>query len=294
MIIEKAHAKINLSLDITGRRENGYHEVRMIMQTLELCDELSFSRLPEGSGIILKTNSEVLNGEQDSGQDNLIVKAIKKLSEYTGRELDVEAVLDKHIPIAAGMAGGSADAAAALRGVNALYELGLSTETLCEIAVKIGADVPFCVREGIYLSEGIGEVLTVLPALDKVNVTICKPDIFVSTKDVYTAFDGIECTDHPDVDKMIEAVKENNIGTIVSLMKNVLEPVTVSMHPVINEIESRMEEAGAVKAVMSGSGPTVFGIFEDFERAKKAEADLKKIYPEYSVMATQFYNPLTR
>lgn len=294
MIKEKAHAKINLSLDVTGRRENGYHEVRMIMQTLELHDELSFEKLAEGSGIKLVTNSEVLSTEQDAGQDNLIVKAIKKLADYTGKSFDVKVVLDKHIPIAAGMAGGSADAAATLRGVNSLFDLGLTIDELCDIAVKIGADVPFCVREGLYLSEGIGEILTELPALDKVNVTICKPDIFVSTKDVYTAFDSVECTEHPDVDGMLDAVKENDIETIVSLMKNVLEPVTVSMHAVIKDIEANMEKAGAVNAIMSGSGPTVFGIFRDFGSAETAEKILKEIYPDYSVMATQFYNPSTR
>lgn len=291
MIKEKAHAKINLSLDVTGRRDNGYHEVRMIMQTLDLCDELTFSRIEKGSGIILKTNSDVLNSEQDAGQDNLIVKAVNRISQYTGTAIDVEITLDKNIPIAAGMAGGSADAAATLRGINRLFELGLSDDTLCEIAVKIGADVPFCVREGIYLSEGIGEVLTKLPKLSKTPVVICKPDIFVSTKDVYGAFDSMPCSAHPDVDAMLEAVNNDDIMTITGLMGNVLEPVTVSMHPVISKIEEEMENAGAIKAIMSGSGPTVFGIFDSLEKAKAAADKLHEIYPDYSVCSTGFFNP---
>lgn len=296
MITEKAHAKINLALDITGRRENGYHEVRMIMQTLDLFDELSFvsRNQGDGKGVLLSTDSETLNVEQQGGQDNLIMKAARKLSEYTGREFDVNITLNKKIPIAAGMAGGSADAAATLRGLNRLYELNLSMDELCEIGVKIGADVPFCVREGLYLAEGIGEVLTKLPALPRTPVTICKPNFAVSTKDVYTAFDKKTCESHPDVDGMLNAIGEGNLNKVTALLGNVLEPVTVSMHSEINTIkEDMVKKGGAVKAMMSGSGPTVFGIFGSDNEAKSAEECLRKIYTDYEVVATSFYNPET-
>lgn len=296
MVQERAHAKINLALDITGRRANGYHEVRMIMQTLKLSDELSFvKRIPgDGKGVILRTDSEMLNGEQQEGQDNLITKAARKLSEYTGRDFDVNITLNKKIPIAAGMAGGSADAAATLRGLNRLYELNLSMDELCEIGVKIGADVPFCVREGLYLAEGIGEVLTKLPALSETPVTICKPCFNVSTKDVYTAFDSKVCESHPDVDGMLSAISEGDINKVTAFLGNVLEPVTVSMHSEIKTIkEDMIIKGGAVRAMMSGSGPTVFGIFESDDKAGFAQNCLSNIYPDYEVVATGFYNPET-
>lgn len=290
MVFEQAHAKINLSLDVTGKRPNGYHEVKMIMQTLNLCDDLSFEKLNDGEGIRLITNSQMLNEEQDSGMDNLIIKAAKKLSEYTGKVFNVSIKLDKYIPIAAGMAGGSADAAATLRGLNRLYDLGLSQDELKEIAVKIGADVPFCVTGGLQLSEGIGEVLTPLSPLPSLPVVICKPNVFVSTKDVYQAFDSMEQVDHPDVDKMVEAIKNYDYKTVVSLMGNVLEPVTVNVHPVTKEIEKTIEANGALRAMMSGSGPTVFGLYESVKEANEAALKIREIYPEYDVAATAFHN----
>lgn len=290
MIFEQAHAKINLSLDVTGKREDGYHLVRMIMQTLELCDDLSFAKGELGSGIRLVTNNDELNAEQSGGKDNLIVKAVKRLEEYTGRKLDVEIKLDKYIPLAAGMAGGSADAAATLRGVNRLYELNLTDDELCEIGVKIGADVPFCVRGGLMLCEGIGEMLTKLQPLQKLPVVICKPNVSVSTPMVYKMYDEMNNIPHPDVDRMLAGIENYDYKTVVDLMKNSLEPVTVSIHPVINEIEKNIENLGALKAMMSGSGPTVFGIFESQSDAVEATKKLKEIYPEYFVCVTTFHN----
>lgn len=290
MIYEQAHAKINLSLDVTGKREDGYHLVRMIMQTLELCDDLSFEKGESGTGIVLTTNNDILNEEQDNGKDNLIVKAVKKLEEYTGRKLDVRIKLSKYIPLAAGMAGGSADAAATLRGVNRLYELGLTTEELCKIAVKIGADVPFCVEGGLMLCEGIGELLTRLEPLQKLPVVICKPNVFVSTPMVYKMYDGMSDICHPDVDRMLGAIERYEYKTVVESMKNALEPVTVSIHPIISEIEESLEKTGALKAMMSGSGPTVFGIFESMNDAKASAEKLRTIYPDYFVCVTTFHN----
>lgn len=288
IIYEKAYAKINLSLDVTGKRENGYHEVRMIMQSLDLCDYLSFEKSEEGT--TLSTNNEMLDEEQNNGQDNLIIKAWKLLEEYTGKKLPVNITLTKNIPIAAGMAGGSADAAATMRGINKLFNLGLTMDELRKLAVKIGADIPFCIEGGLCLSEGIGEVLTELNPLPSCPTVICKPDIFVSTKDVYGAFDALNNPKHPDVDKMLEGIKEYNAAKVTSLLENILEPVTVKMHPVISEIEKTMEAVGANKAIMTGSGPTVFGLFDTVKEADAATIELRKIYPDYQIESTKFWN----
>ena len=284
MIFEKAHAKINLSLDITGKRANGYHDVRMIMQTLELCDELSFEK--GESGIRLTTDDEMLNQEQAEGSDNLVIKAANKLSEAVGRTFDVNISLKKNIPIAAGMAGGSADAAAALRGLNRLFDLGLSNDELREIAVKIGADVPFCVEGGLALCEGIGEKLTPLKGPKRLKVLICKPNIFVSTKDVYVAYDKETHPYHPDVDEMAEALRKEDISKISELLGNTLESVTKKAHPVIGEIEKSMLDTGALNSIMTGSGPTVFGIFNDEALLLKGEQRLKESYPGFFVGRT--------
>ena len=284
MIFEKAHAKINLSLDITGKRANGYHDVRMIMQTLELCDELSFEK--GESGVKLTTDDEMLNQEQAEGSDNLVIKAANKLSEVVGRTFDVNISLKKNIPIAAGMAGGSADAAAALRGLNRLFDLGLSNDELREIAVKIGADVPFCVEGGLALCEGIGEKLTPLKGPKRLKVLICKPNIFVSTKDVYVAYDKETHPYHPDVDDMAETLRKEDISKISELLGNTLESVTKKAHPVIGEIEKSMLDTGALNSIMTGSGPTVFGIFNDEALLLKGEQRLKESYPGFFVGRT--------
>lgn len=290
IIYEEAHAKINLSLDITGVRADGYHEVRMIMQTLKLCDDLSFEKLPKGSGIELVTDNEMLNKEQLEGSDNLIVKAARVLSEKTGKKFDARITLTKRIPIAAGLAGGSADAAATLRGLNRLFDLGLSKEDLKEYSVKIGADVPFCVEGGLCLSEGIGEKLTDLTPLPSYPTVICKPNVFVSTKEVYQAFDSEKEPKHPDVDSMLDAIAGYDGIKMTSLIENILEPVTVKKHPVILEIEKELLKQGALNAKMSGSGPTVFGLFDSPLSAKKAALELAKLYPDFSIHATGFFN----
>lgn len=290
MIVERASAKVNLSLDITGKRDNGYHDVRMIMQSLELCDDLVFEKREKGAGVLLVTDNEMLNVEQSAGTDNLIIKAAKALSEFTGEDFDVKITLSKRIPIAAGMAGGSADAAAALRGINRLFELGLSYEELRKAAVKIGADVPFCVEGGLCLSEGIGEKLTKLKPLPSVPIVICKPPVAVSTKDVYSAFDKIKNPKHPDVDAMLARIDDYDAEGVCPLLGNILEPVTVEMHPVISKIEESMKECGAENAIMTGSGPTVFGMFMSVKEAGAAKERLKELYPGFEIEATKFLN----
>ena len=284
MIKETAYAKVNLSLDVTGLRPNGYHDVKMVMQTVGICDELSFEKAE--NGIFLTTNSDRLNEESQGGMDNIIVKAARAIFDYVGKEYGVKITLDKHIPIAAGMAGGSTDAAATLRGLNRLFDLGLSMDTLRKIAVTIGADVPFCVEGGSMLSEGIGEILTPLTPAKNLNLLICKPDIFVSTKEVYTRFDALTDIDHPDVDGMVDALNTKDYDKIPGLLGNVLELVTANLYPVISDIEKAMINNGAINSIMSGSGPTVFGIFKDSASCQKAEAALKEIYPDYFVSTT--------
>ena len=279
MIKEEAYAKINLSLDVSGRRDNGYHDVRMVMQSISLHDTLTFEK---NDAFTLATDNAELAKESDEGKENIILKACRVLTEYKGAFGGAKITLTKRIPIAAGMAGGSTDAAATLRGLNRLYDLGLSMQELETIAVKIGADVPFCVRGGTALSEGIGEILTKLKTPSETKIVIVKPDINVSTKDVYEAFDSLSDPFHPDVDAMVKAVNEDNTGAIVSNLGNSLEAVTKGLHPVIGEIEEFMLENGARGALMSGSGPTVFAITDDIN-VTALEAKLKQKYPAYYV-----------
>lgn len=276
MITEEAYAKINLSLDITGKRANGYHDVRMVMQSIDLHDTLSFEA--KETGISLVTDNEELNRESESGKDNLIVKAAKALFAYTGCERGVKISLTKRIPIAAGMAGGSTDAAATLRGLNRLFSFGLDVETLKEIGVKLGADIPFCIEGGTQLAEGIGEKLTKLRTPDRTLLVICKPNINVSTKEVYERYDALTNVKHPDVDAQLACVAGNDCEGVYKNMGNVLAYVTEGLYPIISDIKATMCENGAEYAMMSGSGPTVFGIVHDTKTQDNLVTKLKTMY----------------
>lgn len=262
--IRKAYAKINLGLDVVRRLENGYHEVRMIMQTVGIADILTLEKRP--FGITVSTD----NGELPTDENNLIYKAAKLMLEKHGLSEGVHIHLEKHIPIAAGMAGGSTDAAATFIGINELFKLGDSEEELRELGVKVGADVPYCIMGGTALAEGIGELLTPLPSPPDCYLVVAKPDINVSTKFVYEHIDNEGVEHHPDIDGMIEALHKGDLSGIVSRLENVLEVVTVKAHPVITEIKNTLNENGAMGSLMSGSGPTVFGLFEKKEIAEKA------------------------
>ena len=268
----KALAKINLGLDVLRRREDGYHEVKMIMQTISLHDDLEIRRIktPE---IQVKTNLYYL----PTNENNLVYKAAKLLMDEFGNKEGVAIQLKKRIPVAAGMAGGSTDGAAVLWGMNQMYGLGLSRQELMERGVKLGADVPYCVQRGTALAEGIGERLSVLPSMPKCTILIAKPGISVSTKFVYENLhaNDLKPEQHPDVDRMIEAMKEKNLDLLCERMGNVLETVTIPAYPVIQEIKEHMMACGAAGAMMSGSGPTVFGIFHSPVQAKAAMKDLK-------------------
>lgn len=263
----KALAKINLGLDVLRRREDGYHEVKMIMQTISLCDELELRKRKQ-PGIQIRTNLHYL----PTNENNLVYKAAQLLMEEFQIGDGIAIQLQKRIPVAAGMAGGSSDAAAVLWGMNQMYGLGLSRKGLMERGVRLGADVPYCVLRGTALAEGIGERLRTLPPMPKCYILLAKPGISVSTRFVYENLhaNDLKPEQHPDVDAMIEAMKEKDLGLLTARMGNVLELVTVPAHPVIEEIKRYMLEAGALGAMMSGSGPTVFGIFDTQAKARKA------------------------
>ena len=264
-IIINAMAKINLGLDVLRRRENGYHDVKMIMQTVDIYDTLEFVKR-EDTTITIKTDAM----ELPCDENNLIYKATRLLFEKRGVQQGVDITLTKRIPIAAGMAGGSTDAAAALVGINRLFDLGLTIEELKEIGVKIGADVPYCIEGGTALSEGIGEILTKLPDAPDCFVVVAKPEISVSTKYVYENLHANELKYHPDIDGMVEAIRNQDLDGVCKRMENVLETVTEKKYPVISQLKQMLLEAGAQNSLMSGSGPTVFAIFKEEEKAKEA------------------------
>jgi 4-diphosphocytidyl-2-C-methyl-D-erythritol kinase len=268
----KALAKINLGLDVLGRRENGYHDVKMVMQTIYLYDNVTISKTEE-PGIQVESNLFYLPVDEN----NIAYKAAKKLMDEFQIQEGVRIVLEKHIPVAAGMAGGSSNAAAVLVGMNRLFSLGLSQEELMERGVSLGADVPYCVMRGTVLAEGIGEILTPLPPLPKCYVLIAKPGISVSTKQVYEKLDSKEIEEHPDIDGILDGLEHGDLQKIANSMGNVLEKVTIEDYPIIEDIKRTMKEAGALNAMMSGSGPTVFGLFEDKKAAMTARTIIKKM-----------------
>ena len=266
-LTKKAYAKLNLVLDVCRKRDDGYHELRTVMQTVSLYDELTF-RKREDREIRL----EVHAAEQDvpCDQNNLVYRAVSAVMERCEACGGMEIVLKKQIPSAAGMAGGSADAAAAILACNELYDLQMDSRMMCELAVGIGADVPYCMTGGTVLCEGIGEIMTPLTTLPKLYFILIKPDVSVSTAAVYHALDSAKDTWHPDVDGMIRAVKKQDAAAVVNCLGNVLESVTIPQHPVIDESKQLLSDCGAQGVLMSGSGPTVFGIFFDRDLQRRA------------------------
>lgn len=281
----KALAKINLGLDVVRRREDGYHEVRMIMQTIHLYDRLDIAKCQE-PGIHITSNLSFL----PVNENNLIYKAGKMLMDEFGIASGVTVRLNKRIPVAAGMAGGSTDAAAMLYGMNELFDLKLKRSDLMERGVKIGADVPYCILRGTALAEGIGEKLTALPPMVKCPVLIAKPQISVSTKFVYENLKLDENTLHPDIDRLIRDIENKDLQAIAGHMGNVLESVTIPNYPIIAEIKELMIKSGAVNAMMSGSGPTVFGLFADEKTAQRAYEDMQRSGLAKQVYLTSIYN----
>ena len=281
---ERAYAKINIGLDVLRRRPDGYHEVKMIMQTVDICDDLVLERT-SGPGIQLKTD----NVQLPTNRDNLICRAAELLMEEKNIAEGVKITLTKRIPIAAGMAGGSSDAAATMRGLNALFDMGYSEKDLQRLGVKLGADIPYCIVGGTMLSEGIGEILTPLPAPPKAHLVVAKPDINVSTAFVYGNLHVERLKDHPDIDGMAKALSQGDLQGVCERMGNVLETVTVKEYPVIDQIKNLMREMGAANALMSGSGPTVFGIFTDSKQAQAAAAAMEEHALAGQIFVTGFY-----
>ncbi len=281
-----AYAKVNLGLDVLRRREDGYHELRMIMQTVDLYDTLTLEKTEE-SGISMTCNVEGLPCDER----NLVYKSAKLMFDTYGLPGGIRMHLEKRIPMAAGMAGGSTDAAAVFNGINELYELGASKERLCELGVKIGADVPYCIVGGTALSEGIGEVLTQLPNVPDCIVLIAKPDFDVSTKYVYENLHANSLTYHPDIDAQVAAIRAGDLAGVIKVMDNVLETVTEKKYTEITTIKKVMEEHGAMRAMMSGSGPTVFGLYEDAQKAEEAAEAIREAGLANQVSVSSFYHP---
>ena len=281
----KARAKINLGLDVLGKREDGYHEVRMVMQTIGIYDRLILTKIPEEE-IRITSNLAFL----PVNENNLIYKAIKLLKDEYHFPGGVSVDLNKFIPVAAGMAGGSTDAASTMFGVNRLFGLNLSMGKMMELGVRLGADVPYCILRGTALAEGIGEKLTHLPPAPSCYVLIAKPGIHVSTKFVYTNLKVNELESHPDIDGQIRAIRSGDLKKVAELCGNVLETVTIPAYPVIEEIKNVMKAGGALNACMSGSGPTVFGLFDEREKAQAVYDTLYGGELAKQVYLTTFFN----
>lgn len=261
----KAYGKINLGLDVIRKRPDGYHDLDMIMQMVDVYDDVIIEK-KAGEEIVVKADAAVLS----NGKDNLAYMAAKMLFDEFGIKSGVEITIHKRIPIAGGMAGGSSDCATTLIGINEMFNLGLSKQQLMERGVKLGADVPYCVLGGTAIARGIGEVLTPLPTPPQCHVIIAKPPISVSTAYVYGHIRPDEITKRPDIEQMTLAIKEQDLNKLSDLLYNVMEEVTVSEYLVIEKLKSIMLENGALNSIMSGSGPTVFGLFDDREKAQAA------------------------
>ncbi len=281
----RALAKINLGLDVLRRRDDGYHEVRMIMQTLKMYDKITIRKMKE-PGIQLKSNLFYV----PENESNLAYRAAKMLADEFQLAQGVFIDLQKFIPVAAGMAGGSSDAAAVLYGVNRMFQLNLSKRQLMERGVKIGADVPYCIMRGTVLAEGIGEKLTPLPPMPSCKVVVAKPQISVSTKFVYENLKLGEVAAHPDIDILLAGIREGDLHKVAANMGNVLETVTIPHYPVIAQIREEMMRLGALNAMMSGSGPTVFGLFDDDELAEQAYSELREGSLARQVYLTGIFN----
>lgn len=285
MIRLKAYAKINIGLDVIRKREDNYHEVRMIMQTIDLYDKLVMKEIKDDK-IVIKTNLSYL----PTNENNLVYKAVRLIKNQFHINSGVLIHLEKHIPVAAGMAGGSADCAAALKGMNKLFRLGLSEKELMEIGVSLGADVPYCIMGGTALSEGIGEILTPLSPMPMCHVLIVKPSMHISTKFVYENLNIQGLKSHPDIDGIITSIQQNDLHGIASRLENVLETVTIASYPVLGEIKKAIVQKGGLGALMSGSGPAIFGLFDNPFAARDARKAIRHMNRSCRVHVVTVHN----
>ena len=276
----RARAKINLTLDVTGRREDGYHTVEMVMQSIALHDTVRVTTIhgeKKPRGIVLSCSLPFL----PTDERNLAYRAAELFYKETGALLETcEIHIEKRIPVAAGLAGGSTDAAAVLRALNALHTAGLTDDELCEMGLKLGADVPFCLRGGTMLAQGIGEELSLLPDMPHCWVVLCKPPFAVPTKEVYQEIDSVDILEHPDNKGMMAALDQGDYEGVCAYLSNVMETVTAAKRRQIGEIKSFLAENGADGTLMSGSGPTVYGLFSDESRAKTAAKRLRRRFAD--------------
>ena len=276
----KSRAKINLSIDVLGKRVDGYHLVEMIMQTIDLYDIIKIEEL-ETEEIIIKSNTSDI----PLNENNIVYKAAELIRDNFNIKRGIEIFIEKNIPIAAGMAGGSSNAAAILVGLNKLWNLNLSEKELKELGFKLGADVPFCIEGKAALAEGVGEELTYIKGLpDDISILVCKPELFVSTKEVYGGLDLKNIKNRPDNQYLIKGLENNEIELLSKNMVNVLETVTSKKHTEISDIEKIMNENKALGSMMSGSGPTVFGLYKNEEDALKGKKELLKKYKQVYVV----------
>lgn len=267
----KARAKINLALDVLYKRDDGYHEVAMVMQSIALADTVGLAMQPEG----ITVTADIAG--LDCGPSNLAYRAAALLQEACGVSRGVRITLTKNIPLAAGLAGGSADAAAVLRGLNVIWGLGLELEELERLGAKLGSDVPFCLSGGTQLATGRGEALSPLPPLPRCWVVLAKLPVDVSTAWVYGDYDAARVHRHPEINGMKAALARQDIAGVAGLLGNVLETVTIPAHPEIARLKQYMLEYGALASLMSGSGPTVFGLAENRDRAGDIAARLAEV-----------------
>ena len=287
----KAYAKINLSLDVLGKLPNGYHEVKMVMQQIDLYDLVTVAceELPEGSDMVIRGGTS--RGDLPMDETNIAYKAamLMRSTYRPDKSYDIVITLNKRIPMAAGLAGGSADGAAVMRALAKLWELEVSAEELAELSGRVGSDVPFCLmgQEGQYcaLATGTGTELTPLPPLDA-WIVLSKPPVNVPTKDVYGNL-KLEGLNHPDVDGMIRGLNTHNLPLVLNNMGNVLETATLPLYPVVGYTKKAMEDLDLANAVlMSGSGPMVFGVFMNKKKAQSAYLWMKNIHKETYMVRT--------
>ncbi|WP_163102914.1 4-(cytidine 5'-diphospho)-2-C-methyl-D-erythritol kinase [Peribacillus alkalitolerans] len=286
-LMEKAPAKINLALDVLYKRPDDYHEVEMVMTTVDLADRIELAEIAGKDIKIISHNRYVPDDSR-----NLAYQAANLLKQRYNIPNGVAITIEKNIPVAAGLAGGSSDAAATLRGLNKLWKLGLSLDELAVLGAEIGSDVSFCVYGGTALAKGRGEIITHLPTPPSCWVVLAKPTIGVSTADVYKRLD-LQNVQHPNVPKMIEAIKDHDFKSVCSHLGNVLENVTLSLYPEVHHIKEQMKKFGADAVLMSGSGPTVFGLIEHDSRMNRVYNGLRGFCEHvYAVRLLGERNPL--
>ena len=279
-MLVKAYGKINISLDIVGKREDGYHLLKMIMQNVDLYDSMSFEKC--NKGINITCNKPYI----PTDERNLVYKAAKLFMDTYDIKEGINIYLKKNIPVAAGMAGGSADAAAVFKALTQVFKIDVDDNELMNLGVKIGADVPYCIMGGTALCEGIGEIITPLAPFKNHILVLVKPNFGVSTKEVYKNLDISKIFKHPDTEELIKAMEEERLEDVCHNMKNLLENVTLRKYPVLKRIKEDMIKMGAMGSMMSGSGPTIFAFFDDMLKAQRCYDKFKTQYKEVYITRT--------